>query len=176
MPLSQKFTVNNCPVFITLTIIALMFITQGVCITPLILITPQGLILLFLLAESNYPPLKALRLLPKSGFRLDLRSEYGTLLRPMELLKDIKPVTVFKSRAADLLEQINRTHRPIIITQNGEVRAVLQDPQSFEEMKKAVALLKLINQAEVEIRRGKGISQDKVFRNLEKELKNDQKI
>lgn len=89
----------------------------------------------------------------------------------MELSKDIKPVTVLKSKAADLLEQINKTHRPIIITQNGAVRAILQDPRSFEEMQKAVGLLKLINQGEEEIRQGKGIPQDKVFRDLQKEFK-----
>lgn len=53
----------------------------------------------------------------------------------MNISKDIKPVTYLKSRAADLLKQINATHRPVIITQNGEPRAVLQDPQSYEDMR-----------------------------------------
>jgi prevent-host-death family protein len=46
----------------------------------------------------------------------------------MNISSDIKPVTYLKSNTADLLEQINETHRPVIITQNGEPKAVLQDP------------------------------------------------
>ncbi|MEA3464825.1 MAG: type II toxin-antitoxin system Phd/YefM family antitoxin, partial [Thermodesulfobacteriota bacterium] len=37
----------------------------------------------------------------------------------MHIIDDIKPVTYLKSKAADLLNQINTTHRPVIITQNG---------------------------------------------------------
>ena len=56
----------------------------------------------------------------------------------MRMREDIRPVTYLKSRAADLLAQLNKTHRPVIITQNGEPRAVLQDPESFERMKTAI--------------------------------------
>ena len=49
----------------------------------------------------------------------------------MNISKDIKPITYLKSKAPDLLKQINETHRPVIITQNGEPRAVLQDPQEL---------------------------------------------
>jgi len=38
----------------------------------------------------------------------------------MNISKDIKPVTYLKAKAADLLKQINETHRPVIITQNGD--------------------------------------------------------
>ncbi|UZJ37178.1 type II toxin-antitoxin system Phd/YefM family antitoxin [Prosthecochloris sp. SCSIO W1103] len=55
----------------------------------------------------------------------------------MHITNDIKPVTYLKAKAADLLDQINDTHRPMIITQNGEPRAVLQDPKSYEEMQNA---------------------------------------
>jgi prevent-host-death family protein len=46
----------------------------------------------------------------------------------MVIIEDIRPVSYLKSRAGDILEQINETHRPVFITQNGEPRAVLQDP------------------------------------------------
>ena len=85
----------------------------------------------------------------------------------MNITNDIKPVTYLKSRAADLLEQINETHRPVIITQNGEPRAVLQDPQSYEAMRNAIGILKLVSQGEADIRSGKTLSQDAVFGNLE---------
>ena len=85
----------------------------------------------------------------------------------MNIINDIKPVTYLKSRAADLLKQINDTHRPVIITQNGEPKAVLQDPQSYENMRNAIGILKLVSQGETDIREGKTMPQDAVFENLE---------
>ena len=93
----------------------------------------------------------------------------------MNISQDIKPVTYLKSKAADLLKQINETHRPVIITQNGEPRAVLQDPRSYENMRNAIGLLKLISQGEDEIRRGQSKSQEDVFENIGNLLKNKMK-
>ena len=89
----------------------------------------------------------------------------------MNISRDIKSVTYLKSRAADLLKQINETHRPVIITQKGEPRAVLQDPKSYENMRNAIGILKLISQGEEDIRGGKVKSQEEVFENIENILK-----
>ena len=89
----------------------------------------------------------------------------------MNITKDIKSVTYLKSRAADLLEQINNTHRPIIITQNGEPKAILQDPVSYENMRNAIGLLKLISQGEKNIESGKVKIQKEVFDSIEKKMK-----
>jgi prevent-host-death family protein len=75
-----------------------------------------------------------------------------------------------KSNAAELLEQINETHRHVIITQNGEARAVLQDPESFERMRRAIGLLKLFAQGEDDVRVGRTVPQRKVFADLRKKL------
>lgn len=88
----------------------------------------------------------------------------------MNIIDDIKPVTYLKSKAADLLNQINTTHRPVIITQNGEPRAVLQDPKSYEDMRNAIGILKLISQGESDIRKGKIKAQQNVFEDIEKSL------
>jgi prevent-host-death family protein len=93
----------------------------------------------------------------------------------MNISRDIKPVTYLKSRAADLLKQINETHRPVIITQNGEPRAVLQDPESYENMRNAIGLLKLISMGEEDIKDGKSKSQEEVFANIENILKEKMK-
>jgi prevent-host-death family protein len=89
----------------------------------------------------------------------------------MNISTDIKPVTYLKAKAADLLKQINETHRPVIITQNGEPRAVLQDPKSYENMRNAIGLLKLISQGEGDIRSGRVKSQEDVFKDIEIALK-----
>lgn len=92
----------------------------------------------------------------------------------MNITNDIKPITYLKSKAADILNQINETHRPVIITQNGEPRAVLQDPQSYENMRNAIGLLKLISQAEDDINTGKTSTQESVFMRIEEKLKNNE--
>ena len=93
----------------------------------------------------------------------------------MNISRDIKSVTYLKSRASDLLKQINETHRPVIITQNGEPRAVLQDPESYENMRNAIGLLKLISLGEEDIKDGKSKSQEEVFANIENILKEKMK-
>ena len=90
----------------------------------------------------------------------------------MSIETDIRPITYLKSRASDLLKQINETHRHVIITQNGEPKAVLQDPASFEEMKTALTLMKLIHQSEEAVRKGEVTSQEDVFEELKQRLKN----
>jgi len=89
----------------------------------------------------------------------------------MNISKDIKPITYLKSRAPDLLKQINQTHRPVVITQNGEPRAVLQDPESYENMRNAIGILKLISQGEEDVKDGRSKSQEEVFASVEKILK-----
>ena len=93
----------------------------------------------------------------------------------MNISTDIKPVTYLKAKAADLLKQINETRRPVIITQNGEPKAVLQDPKSYENMRNAIGLLKLISQGEGEIRKGRVKSQEDVFKDIEISLKEKHK-
>jgi prevent-host-death family protein len=88
----------------------------------------------------------------------------------MKLKEDIRPVTYLKSSAADLLAQINATHRPVVITQNGTARAVLQDPESYEKMRRAIGLLKLIAQGESDVQAGRTTAADKVFAGVRAKL------
>jgi prevent-host-death family protein len=93
----------------------------------------------------------------------------------MNISTDIKPISYLKSKSADLLKQINETHRPVIITQNGEPKAVLQDPKSYENMRNAIGLLKLISQGEEDIKKRKTKTQKEVFEKLETQLKKNNK-
>lgn len=88
----------------------------------------------------------------------------------MNISSDIKPISFLKSHTADILKQINDTHRPVVITQNGEPRAVLQDPESYDNMRKAIGLLKLLSQGEEDLKQGKTKPQEHVFKDLENML------
>ena len=88
----------------------------------------------------------------------------------MKISQDIQPVSYLKSHSADILKQVNETHRPIVITQNGEPKAVLQDTESYENMRNAIGLLKLLSMGEEDIRTGNTLVQAQVFQTIEKLL------
>jgi len=86
----------------------------------------------------------------------------------MKIKEDIRSISYVKAHAAEILEQVNETHRPVYITQNGDAKAVLLDPESYEKMKKAIGLLKLLNQGEKDIVEEKVTSQEKFFSTMER--------
>ena len=88
----------------------------------------------------------------------------------MQIVNDIKPVTYLKSKAADVLKYINETHRPMIITQNGEAKAVIQDPKSYEDMKNALTIMKLLSFAEEDVRSGNLHTEEDIFNSVEELL------
>ena len=90
----------------------------------------------------------------------------------MNIKEDIRPISYIKANAAEILEQVNETHRPVYVTQNGEARAVLVDTESYENMKKAIGLLKLLTQGERDIADGKILSQEDFFSGFDRELDN----
>ena len=89
----------------------------------------------------------------------------------MSMKEDIRPVTFLKNRCADLLAQIHLTQRPVIITQNGTPRGVLQDVETYERMRQALGLLKIIAQGEFDVHRGRTLPQKEVFSQIRKKLK-----
>lgn len=88
----------------------------------------------------------------------------------MGLRQDIRPVTYLKTRAAELLSQVNESRHPIVITQKGEPKAVLQDPESYESMRSALLMMKLLAQGEADSRAGRVTPQDRVFADMRKML------
>lgn len=85
----------------------------------------------------------------------------------MRLNRDIRTVTDMKTRSAQLLAQINEERRPVVITQDGRPRAVMLDVESYEGLRRAVAMLQMISQSERDFAAGRWVSQDKVFVKLQ---------
>ena len=75
-----------------------------------------------------------------------------------------------KSKTAEVINSVNENQRTIIITQNGEAKAVVQDIKSYENLQNSLNLLKLIVQSENDIENNEVIKQDKMFENLEQKL------
>ena len=62
----------------------------------------------------------------------------------MRYSSQVKPISYLKANAAEVLTHLAERREPIIITQNGEAKAVLQDVASFEETQETLALLKIL--------------------------------
>lgn len=89
----------------------------------------------------------------------------------MDYAKGIEPVTVLKTKSAELIRQARETGQPIIITQNGKPTAVLQDVESFQRQREALTLLKILAKGDQEISQGKVLTHDAVMRSIERKLK-----
>jgi len=64
--------------------------------------------------------------------------------RAVRYSSQVKPISYLKANAAEVLAQLSERREPLVITQNGEAKAVLQDVASFEETQETLALLKIL--------------------------------
>jgi prevent-host-death family protein len=62
----------------------------------------------------------------------------------MRYSTQIKPISYLKANAAEVLEELATHREPLVITQNGEAKAVIQDVASYEETQETLALLKIL--------------------------------
>jgi prevent-host-death family protein len=73
-------------------------------------------------------------------------------------LANIVPISEIQRDAAALIDRAREERSPIVITQHGRATAVLQDAASFEENRRAFALLKLALQGDADIAAGRAVS------------------
>lgn len=62
----------------------------------------------------------------------------------MRYSAQVKPISYLKANAAEVLADLGARREPLVITQNGEAKAVLQDVASYEETQETLALLKIL--------------------------------
>jgi prevent-host-death family protein len=67
----------------------------------------------------------------------------------------VKPISYLKANAAEVLTQLAENREPLVITQNGEAKAVLQDLASFEETQETLALLKVLALGQQDVEAGR---------------------
>ena len=62
----------------------------------------------------------------------------------MHFSTQVKPISYLKANAAQVLADLSANREPLLITQNGEAKAVLQDVASYEQAQETLALLKVL--------------------------------
>ena len=78
----------------------------------------------------------------------------------------IKPISYVKANAADLIRELAEKREPLVITQNGEAKAVMQDVASYEATQETLALLRIIALGNRDVAAGRTIPSAEVFRRL----------
>ncbi len=73
----------------------------------------------------------------------------------MRYSSQVKPISYLKANAAEVLTHLAKEREPMVITQNGEAKAVLQDVASFEETQETLALLKILALGNQDVAAGK---------------------
>ena len=73
----------------------------------------------------------------------------------MKLSSQIKPISCLKAHAAEVVRNLSTNMQPMVITQNGEAKAVIQDIKSYEQTQETMALLKMLALGQRQIEEGK---------------------
>lgn len=73
----------------------------------------------------------------------------------MRYSSQVKPISYLKANAAEVLTHLAEQREPLVITQNGEAKAVLQDVASFEETQETLAMLKILALGNQDVAAGK---------------------
>jgi prevent-host-death family protein len=73
----------------------------------------------------------------------------------MKLSSQIKPISYLKAHAAEIVRNLSGQAEPLVITQNGEAKVVIQDIKSYEQTQETMALLKILALGTRQIEEGK---------------------
>jgi prevent-host-death family protein len=84
----------------------------------------------------------------------------------MKWSSQIKPISYLKAHAAEIVRNMGEHRRPLVITQNGEAKIVVQDIESYEETQETMALLKILALGNRQIEEGKTEPAAKVIKRL----------
>lgn len=86
----------------------------------------------------------------------------------MKLSESIKPISYLKAHVSEIVNDLNRNGKTIVITQNGEAKVVVQDIKEYEKTQETMALLKILSMSQESIRKGKFKPIEAAFDDLRK--------
>ncbi|MBV8169590.1 MAG: type II toxin-antitoxin system Phd/YefM family antitoxin [Alphaproteobacteria bacterium] len=89
----------------------------------------------------------------------------------MKLSDRVKPLSYFKARAPEVIRTLTKLGEPMIITVNGEAKAVLQDIASYEQTQETLALLKILALSQKDFENGDFLPVDEAFAEIRRNVK-----
>jgi prevent-host-death family protein len=88
----------------------------------------------------------------------------------MRYTTQVKPISYLKANAAEVLDHLAEVREPMLITQNGEARAVIQDVASYQETQEALALLKILALGNRDVEAGRARPVQEVVKRLRQSI------
>jgi prevent-host-death family protein len=89
----------------------------------------------------------------------------------MKLSESIQPISYVKANASEVVDRVCETGEPVIVTQNGRARVIIQDLKTYERTQETLAILELARQGDEDIAAGRTQPIDKAFESLKKEIR-----
>jgi prevent-host-death family protein len=84
----------------------------------------------------------------------------------MKLSSQIRPISYLKAHAAEIVRNLSKQQEPLIITQNGEAKVVIQDIESYEQTQQTIALLKILSLGIRQVEEGKVLPVEDVIKRI----------
>ncbi len=84
----------------------------------------------------------------------------------MKLSSQIRPISYLKAHAAEIVRNLAEQQEPMVITQNGEAKVVIQDIESYEQTQQTMALLKILALGMRQVEEGKVLPAENVIKRL----------
>lgn len=88
----------------------------------------------------------------------------------MKLSKSVKPISYLKQNTAEAIREVRENHAPMVITQNGEAKAVLIDIAEYEQDQESFAMLKMIAHSKSAYSSGSYKPAKKAFSDIRKNI------
>jgi prevent-host-death family protein len=84
----------------------------------------------------------------------------------MKLSRQIRPISYLKAHAAEIVRNLAEQQEPMVITQNGEAKVVIQDIESYEQTQQTMALLKILALGMRQVEEGNVLPAENVIKRL----------
>ena len=88
----------------------------------------------------------------------------------IDLVKNLKPISYVKAHTTEIVKNVGETKAPIIITQNGEAKAVILDIESYQKTLNAVNLAKLLSFSEKDLKIGNVVTHEEAKNRFKKTI------
>ena len=89
----------------------------------------------------------------------------------MKYSTSVKPISYLKTHASRMIRELSDNQGTLIVTHNGQAKAIVQDIRTFERTQEALALLKILTQSQRNIQRGKAKPLDAVVTSLKRRIR-----
>ena len=88
----------------------------------------------------------------------------------MKLSESVKSISYFKAHASEVLRDVLSKQKTMVITQNGEAKAVLQDVRVYEQTQESLALLKILAISKKNMEKGNTKPVEKSFEDIQRRI------